>query len=343
MSSPPPDTTRALPAGLAERLIADAPAVLGFHGSAEIRQVSGQTNPYSDVFRAELACGRDRALVFIKLPRRGQGNEAILDARLAAEHRILGQLFARFGDAGPTGVVRPFAYYPELLAIVTVAAEGDTLRRHVSRHARRVPFSRSGRLTESVELCGAWLREFHDATRQGAARFDVAELLEYCEVRLIMLTGRTAFGGHLSDRLLQRIRTNAAAVAAKDNIVAGRHNDFAGHNIIVGDKGIRVLDFSMFDYGSTCFDVCNFWNELEMLRLDPTYSPRLIGALQEAFLKSYGAMSPAHPLFALVRCRYVLNRLLTVLDQHGGGPFSILDRRRIAHRCRSWLNAFAHQ
>jgi aminoglycoside phosphotransferase (APT) family kinase protein len=243
-------------------------------------------------------------------------------------------------------VVRPFGYYPGHLAIATVEIPGETLREHLSRYARRLPslLRNRRRLSAHARLCGLWLRRFHDVTSRGAASFDADDLADYCRVRLALVDAKTRMplGERVSARILARIREVASSAPAADNQVAGRHNDFASHNIVVDDRpGISVLDFSMFDHGSTYYDVCNFWLELEMLKSDPTYSPRTLSGLQRDFLDAYGSIAPTHPLFALVRCRYTLNRLLTTLNQSATGTLSAAYRRRIAAACHRWLMDFA--
>lgn len=61
-------------------------------------------------------------------------------------------------------------------------------------------------------------------------------------------------------------------VKVEDNIVAGRHNDYAPHNIITNGEGLSVLDFTMFDYDSVYYDCSNFGRKLEWMKTSPFYS-----------------------------------------------------------------------
>ena len=335
-----------LPSGLADRLVADATRLFESASEPRVAQAWLLNNPYSTVFRVRLSWPAGQRCVYVKFPHKRPVNERLLPGRLATEFAILAELSGRFGAQGRLGVVEPFAHYPELLAIATVEATGEPLRRHVARDARRFVLAPGRRrsLLSYAELCGEWLRKFHEFTSRGTGSFDIGDLTGYCRGRLSALekTGGSRVDQRLSAAVLDRIRQVASNVAAADNPIAGRHNDFATHNIIVSDEsGIRVLDFSMFDHGSTYFDVCNFWLELELLKSDPSYSARTLARLQQAFLTSYGSLTPADPLFELVRGRYVLNRLLTALKQRPGFSIAAWYRRRVAHACYRWLQGFA--
>ena len=336
----------ALPGDLAMRLVNDAPRVFAEHSRFEVGAAWRIPNPYSTVYRVELTSTGGKRAVYAKFPRKRPVNEGLLEMRLANEFGILTELSQELGVDGPLGVVQPFAHYADLCAIVTVEAPGEPLRRFLARDARRFTASPLARqaLVEYAERCGEWLRLFHECTSRGHARFDAEELIRYCRGRLAALqrSERPAVDGELADAILRKISAVADRVPASDNPVAGRHNDFATHNVIASrPAAIRVLDFSMYDDGSAYFDVCNFWMELEMLKLDPSYSSSLLTRLQQAFLESYGEFEPGDALFEVVRCRYVINRLLTTLNERSNRLITAWYRRRAQRACTRWLQAFA--
>jgi hypothetical protein len=333
----------ALPADLAAQIAADAGPFFALMQPVRIGTITAQIHPYSRVLRVELAWRTGSQHVYVKLPVRVPGSNSLVRDRLEAEFRILNILGEAFLKHPRLGVVRAFAFYPEHDAIVTLEAPGATLRHILARAGRRLyaPRQRSA-LMEYVRLCGAWLRAFQTLTAQGTASFDGDEMLGYCELRtrrLAQLSGTWRDEG-LSTKLLTRLDQVIGSIPADENRISGRHNDFALHNIIAGAQSIAVLDLSMFDYGSTAFDACNFWLALELLKSDPTYARTFLTQLQEAFLNTYGETDPAHPLFAAVRCRYSLNRLLTVLDDATRRPLGWFGHR-IAQTCERWLCDFA--
>lgn len=332
-----------LPIDLAERIAADAVPFFGLPEAPRIATIEARAHPYSRVLRLALAGPTGRQHLYVKLPVRTPGRDEIVAARLEAEFRILNALGDGFARRPRLGVVRAFAFYPEHLAIVTVEAPGATLRHVLGRAARwlRVPGQRRA-LLEQARLCGAWLRTFQALTDQRGTSFDRQEMVEYCATRTTRLAqlSRAWSEGGLSTKLLARLDEVITAVPTEENRSSGRHNDFAMHNIIAGANGITVLDFGMFDHGSAAFDPCNFWLSLEVLKSDPTYSHAFLADLQHAFLDAYGGIDPAHPLFAAVRCRYSLNRLLTVLDDAAPRPLGWFGHR-MADACQSWLHNFA--
>lgn len=329
---------------LARRLMHGAGAFFDLDEDPRIGRVESRVHPYSRIFRIELAWQDLSRWIYLKMPPGNPANQDVLAQRLATEFRVLDELWRRFGDGGPLGVVRPFGLYPHHLAIATVEATGTNLRHLLGRRARRLTRS-SGRaaLARHVEQCGAWLREFQAITAQPTGRFDDREMQEYCKVRLALLAARhpALFGDELPRDILARLREIGEAPAARDTRTSGRHNDFTAHNIVALGSGIRVLDFSMFDHGTVALDACNFWIDLETLKADPTYSARFLTELQQRFLGAYGIVTTTDPLFAAARCRYSLNRLLTILDAQSHWALAWIDRRRVASGCYDWLTEFA--
>jgi hypothetical protein len=145
----------------------------------------------------------------------------------------------------------------------------------------------------------------------------------------------------LSERIVQTIHALGQSISAQGVQVVGRHNDFASHNILAGNGKVWIIDFSMFDYGASIYDPCNFWLDIEALKLDPTYSGTFLEALQERFMVAYGGMSMDDPAFMLARCRYTLNRLVTSLDRTKGWSARAIYRRRIVRDSLNWLKCFA--
>ena len=84
--------------------------------------------------------------------------------------------------------------------------------------------------------------------------FDFQPLLDYCSLRLDRLEcdPRSKITQKSSQKILSYIGDQASKLDGYPTMIAGRHNDFAPHNIIVKDSDIAVLDFTMFDYGSVC-------------------------------------------------------------------------------------------
>lgn len=305
--------------------------------------------PYSRVLCIQLASAGWQQRVFAKLPRNALDPSSLLPAMMGKEFEILRALAAPDLSPAGAGTVEPLAHYADIPSLVTVEAPGVTLSKEYNHHARVISSGRArAALAQRVALCGQWLRYFHERTAAGVSGFDLEELVTYLQIRLNRLRQVTppVLTAQEADGLLQAATRIARAIADDSLKVAGRHNDFASHNIIAGrDGGIRVLDFTMFDHGGHAFDVCNFWFELEMLKCDPGYSRELLSNLQATFLRSYGDMSPDvdAPDFLLARLRYTLNRLLNVLDNRRLVRWISPNWHRTLQVTKQWLRDFATQ
>ena len=300
-------------------------------------------NPYSTVWCLRLCADGWSRRYFVKQSRVRRVDSSGLARQFQREHAMLSRLENARLPCDAARAVTPLAFYPDIPALATVAAEGTTLRRAYARDARRWSAAEGGRrLCRLAELAGAWLAAFQDHTLAGIAAFPADELLHYLRVRLERLKSRgTPLMQQALDALEDGVRRRASRLDGGGVTLCARHNDFASHNLIVVDgPGLRVLDFQACDTGAAAFDPCNFWLELELLKLDPSYSAPLLAKMQHAFLAGYGRIQPDDPAFELARLRYTVNRLLNEL----GDPRRL---RRLSWRWRrtvgsttSWLQQF---
>lgn len=334
----------ALPRGLADTLLADATRFFELDALPELTQLRTIRNPYSDVHIVEISRGDFRRRVYIKIPRSDFQGTAVLKARLTTEYEIMRTLSAAGPRDGTHGVAIPLGCYPEYPALATLEAGTRTLRMQYRAWARLLSLPGSRRaLLAQVSDCGAWLRAFQERTFKENAPFDLDALRTYCGLRLDRLLAKQGFEFpiELAAGVRRAIDTEGPALHATPVRIVGRHNDFASHNILVDQGKIRLIDFSMFDYGPDAYDPCNFWLDIEVLKLDPSYAGKFLSALQAQFLEAYSGLSEDTPAFRLARCRYTLNRLVTSIDTaRGWGPGAFY-RRRVVRASMDWLREFA--
>lgn len=332
-----------IPLDLLDSVTKDVTVFFGSHQSVRVIRTVLIRNPYSDVFQLSFRTGSATCRAYLKIPHLTPANQGKLQDRLRTEFEVMRTLTSVWSSNGPYGVVAPIAFYPDIPAIVTLEAVGRPLRERYRTTARRIglPAPRAA-LKACVRHCGVWLREFQQITATHTGPFDTEELLTYSQARIDLLTKdpRAGFSDALGKQLIATIRTIAAAELTATPS-AGRHNDFASHNILSRGGDVRVIDFSMFDNGATAYDPCNFWLELEMLKYDWTYSRSFLDELQSIFLRAYGNTRPDEAAFSLARVRYSLNRLLTALSSSDGWRPDARYRRRAAEVSRDWLVHFA--
>lgn len=334
----------AIPQALVQALCNDVALALGFDSEPSLVVKKTIENPYSRVHVVDVTVNQFCTRLYVKIPHSSVHDDSVLRERLSVEYQIMQTMCESSGRSADYGVATPLGYYPEFPAFATFEAGRKTLRMYYRTRARvltLVPFRKV--LVQSVEHCGRWLCEFQDRTRKDAAPFDVKELVVYCDVRIrrLLRQNRIRFDEKLAAGIEGAIRKHATGIRAVENRIVGRHNDFASHNLLADQARIRVIDFSMFDYGSAAYDPCNFWLELEMLKLDPTYSRSFLGSLQETFLVEYGQITPEMPAFMLARCRYTLNRLVSALESPGGMGLNSTYRSRVSAASLEWLGHFA--
>lgn len=303
-------------------------------------------NPYSDVYVYDVVGAAAPQRLYVKVPHRGGEDDSRALRRLESEFDILqrlqGSCTANSEDAR-FGTVIPLNLYPQIPALATFEASPGTLREHYQRSLRhRWRRCSIGELTQEITHCGLWLRGFQNETAAGSGAFDVQALLDYVEIRLRALVEDTTvdFSQQLADLIRQRLTSIGRRITAASHKICGRHNDFASHNILVQNGRVWVIDFSMYDTGSSAFDPAYFWMDLELLKYDPSYSKSVITLLQDRFLHAYGGIRPEDAAFQLVRCQYLLNRILTLHTSSRWPTPANLYRRAVVKSSLAWLQGF---
>jgi hypothetical protein len=312
---------------------------------AELRIIKTIKNPYSIVYLLEPTRKTIGPRVYVKIPFSDFQGKEILTNRLVAEFEILQTINNDLEHDANIGVAKPIGIYKIYPALATLDAGKVTLRKQYNSGARLIASSASKKkLNNTAEIAGTWLRKFQEITKKTISPFQTEELAIYCDVRIQKL--KIEHNEYITHDALDRVLTgihNLATNTSEINYVAGRHNDFASHNIVLDENKLNVIDFSMFDYGPTSYDPCNFWLDLEALKLDSTYSTSQLNKMQEIFLASYGSISPDSAFFNLARCRYTLNRIVTYKRYANGWSPSAFYRRRVIKSCSDWLANFAEK
>lgn len=330
-----------------DQLSAQASHALGWKDGAKLDEYKFRSNAYSQTLRLKLSYGSDQRVLWIKIPRARKDNSYLLETRINSEYKILKDLYTEYSEKSGIGVVKPVGVLNDPLALITEEAPGLTFNRLLAKDGRypRV-FWRAGYLADVTYRCGQWLRQFHDATRVNIDTGNWSSTFEYCEHRLQLLADhpKSDIDVPLAKKICEYLRTCIGDLCTVTNTVAGRHNDFAGHNIIVSKKGgISVLDFSMFDYDSVAFDYFSFIHKLETMRHDPAVPSKLVDELAAAFARGYGN-TPSDLVMAkdIVLCRLTVAKLLTLLSEESRSPLRTAFSRTRQREYTRWLVARAY-
>jgi aminoglycoside phosphotransferase (APT) family kinase protein len=271
-------------------------------GTPRVLAVTRQGRRLSEIARVDMAFGLSRASIYVKVHRNPGAPLSRLQRKARIEFETLRHLHERFGAVPGCAVVRPIAFFPEHLAVVTEAFEGQNLHRLLKRHAA-VWSGRAGQraAAEHCRMAGVWLRHFQAITDQGRQEpLPGGQLLEWIEadVALCVKLGLSPADGA---GLVDCVRARIAALRDYRFAVVGQHPDFQPDNVLVSPRGVTVLDFTSFQHGAPFSDIARFAASLEFLGKSPLYPRRRLRGLAAAFLRGYGegatATKPAMVLY----------------------------------------------
>jgi len=252
----------------------------------------------------------------------------------------LNPLFKARGEA--LSVTTPVAYFPEFSALVTQAAPGVDLLAAIKKRLSFFPSSETiGETERACALCGRWLKALQQITSYPNMQWSLEEMRAYNDERLTQLVERQAFGFSSADRVrvLAFFDRLAGGVADEERRVAGVHADYSPGNLLVSENRIVVIDFSMFQKGSTYHDVSHLYHHLRSLATHPRYHSRTATALCRGLLQGFAVADLSNrPLFRMFEVQHAICNLTTPILRYPMGARLLgtyLQRRRLGWLRRS--------
>ena len=139
--------------------------VFELRGEPEIRRIDTRHYPYSVVSRIELGSEGDSRVVYLKRATGETTDQDPIKSDIAAEYRILDELYERFRSVPNLSVVRPVALLSGYNVIVTEEAPGPTLMTLVGRAVRqpkhgRTVAAQASTFRSSMPARSIWSRAF---------------------------------------------------------------------------------------------------------------------------------------------------------------------------------------
>lgn len=343
-----------------ERLRAEAPQLWPETPPSTITCAQKFSRPYSTVYRLllayppeQIAPERPRAL-YAKIFRPSQHNlqqqQKYLD-RLQTEFEVAAHLHERLRGEQGVGIVRPLAYYADLLALVTEEAPGENLADIISAACKR--WALRNTLHQAVLHChraGKALAAMQIATEQ-PERVEASEILEYIDVRLQRLRASATVPFSEADykRVYNFLDHALQQVPRAQLAQCGCHGDYAPFNLLADKTRVTVLDFSMYKIGSCYNDVTYFYHRLQSYLHKPTFNPAAIRTVQSAFLEGYNQTlgrerDPIENdlMFRVLWMKHVINNYSALMrNRVGGGRKETLPVRlfhqHVFRRYNAWL------
>jgi Ser/Thr protein kinase RdoA (MazF antagonist) len=185
---------------------------------------------------------------------------------------------------------------------------------------------------------GRWIRVFQ-TTNPSAGSLTTDGLRRYIDHRLEQLVRHAGRGFTQNDRtrLLRHIELLGQQIAAEELREVTVHSDMSLGNILVSGRRVVVLDFAMVRHDSTLHDVAKVFLQLDLLRVKPQISGRVIRELQEALLEGFEpSLRVDKPLFRLVMLIHRVNHL-TGLTVHSAPIAEFLYNRVVCRQHRRWI------
>lgn len=311
---------------------------------------------YSTIYRLQVESAEEQAsrLVYAKvykLSPRHRDNPTKPRAKLKNEFETAQKLQAHLNGSRQYAVVKPIAYYLDLLSIVTEDAQGAPLADALESCCKL--WHDSNKLEEALRACrraGEALAAIQRATVE-PQKYNPFELLEYVDIRLQRLVqGEAPFSQSNRKQVLKFLEKAIAQVPADQYGQCGCHGDYAPFNILVGPAGVTVMDFATFKTGSIYNDVAYFHHRVEGYLHKPSFDVEAIRRAQSAFLAGYNHGAGREQqliendlLFKIFWIKHVINnysavmrkKVMTMRDRLSLAVY--LFNRHVFRRYNQWL------
>src|SRR5262245_61311008 len=213
-------------AAIVDRLLTEHERYLGTSAAPRLVALTVRPRRLSDVALVDLAVASQPLRLFVKVHKKSRASIDRVREKAGIEYDTLRMLHQRFVAFPGYGVVRPVAFFPEELTVITEAAEGDNLHQVIkmATPAWR-PSSGLERPLSACRDAGVWLRHFQAITGQPApAPLPIEWLLGGLRSDLAACE---AFGlpQRASRRLLGFAEDRTLALGARQLAVTGQHPD----------------------------------------------------------------------------------------------------------------------
>jgi len=283
--------------------------------------------PYSNIYRLQLMAPAAR-FVYAKILTPGakfEKNPEKYLTRLATEFNAARRLQAALQEEPEIAVIKPLAYFPEWLAIITEEAAGATLADLINREGRLWPAAEKlEQLARHCYRAGHALAAIQKVTPE-TSHFEPAHLLKYIDERLQRLVKNHATPLSAMDRqqIIKFLEHAIPAVPAAQLGLCGTHGDYAPFNVLAAAEKITVADFTMFKAGSVYNDLTYFYHRLEGYLHKPIFRAPTIRRLQQAFLigyagspeKSKALLGTEDLLFKILWIKHIVNNYSAIMRQ----------------------------
>jgi aminoglycoside phosphotransferase (APT) family kinase protein len=268
--------------------------------------------PFSQVLEVDIEAGGRAISAFVKILKpRSDGPQELEATRrhIAREFEVMARVHEGFGAHSGLSTARPIACYPELLAMVTERVDGVPLHRLLAR-ARGFPSKAVvEHLSGTMHQVGAWLRTFQ-ALDDPDGRVSLDQMRGYLDKRLEPLANGGIIGGDVRVRLLGYFDDLARNVPPSDLASVPVHADFTPENVIVRDRDVSVLDFTMAKRGARYLDLSHMFMQVNLLKAKPWFRSAVIDALTSALIGGFDPLLRTdHPLFELLLLQHVVCQL----------------------------------
>lgn len=317
-------------------------------GEPRVAGVSNMPRRHCDIVRTALDFHGSTIRIFIKIHRRPKRKPdmpiELVRQNAQLEFDTLSHLYDKFRFTPRCAVVRPIAFFPEEMAVVTEEGAGDNLHRLI-KHKAGVWYAKS-EVEDLQAYCresGVWLRHFQEFTAQPRqAAFPLEEIATQVQADLDICV-HMGLSRSAASSLVRLCETQLSRLEGQDFPVVGEHPDFQPDNILVSPAGVTVLDFTNFRYGSMYSDVARFLVCLDFLLKNPLYSKTTIQTLMQAFLQGYGwKQSASAPGLLVSLIRHLVWTARTVHAWPLSRPMKCLMEWQTARFLSAWCQKITH-
>lgn len=299
-----------MPENIIDKIVVElrgsVPALYPHRGELKTIRVVGHT-PKADHFVydvvADFADGNERLAAKVYRPHRSGPAASKHSARVEADN--LRSVYSVFEKKKLSGIPRPVGDFSSLGAIVTEKICGLPLQSLIMKAALLSGSEGHELLNKSAGMAGAWLRAFHKATSDMPEKFDAQKLIT--ELEAVCTSCR---GAGLDDGAVRTVLHGAKhslSRAKKTLPVSAVINDFTPLNVVVGERGIGIADYSrMAICGSSLNDVASFVAAVEALEKYPFCNRSLTMRVQEEFLEAYGVTAAERGIIRVLKIKALL-------------------------------------
>ncbi len=258
-----------------------------FHEKPKIIPVKYLERTNSYVWKCDINCNDSKRGIYIKVYKKKRFTDEKILHFCNTEFKTLKSLYEAFKGYSTYSVVKPLAFFPEHLVVISEETGGELLSNYIKKDAHFLSGKQKfKRLKEYCFFSGEWLRIFHMLTSRNQKKISELDMLSYI-IEDSPSWEKLGISPIVKNQIILYFEQKLSILGEEFVPMSVQHGDFMPFNILISPNKIVVFDFPYSKNDTVYYDVGRFCSTLLSYPKNPFYTFNSMKKLMYSFIDGY--------------------------------------------------------